>query len=82
MKNIAWMGTYEKILLIILMLNKDMIFNTVSSLTGAMTVDASFENDKDSISEARLGDIMLLELEPTLEVTGSFTATKIIPSFT
>ena len=59
-----------------------MIFNTVSSLTGEMTVGASFENDKDSISEARLGDIMLLELEPTLEVTGSFTATKIIPSFT
>lgn len=42
-----------------------------------MTVGASFENDKDSISEARLGDIMLLELEPTLEVTGSFKSSRI-----
>lgn len=41
-----------------------------------MTVGTSFDSDKDSISEARLGDRMLLELELTIGVTGSFTATK------
>lgn len=44
-----------------------------------MTVGTSFESDSDSISEAKLGDRMLLELEVTLGVTGSFTVTtKII----
>ena len=36
----------------------------------------SFVSDNDSISEAKLGDRILLELELTLGVAGSFTATK------
>ena len=35
----------------------------------------SLARDKDSISEAKLGDRILLEPEPTLGVTGSFTET-------
>ena len=41
-----------------------------------MTVGASFAKDNDSISEARLGDRILLELELTLGAAGSFTASK------
>jgi len=41
-----------------------------------MTVGASFAKDNDSISEARLGDRILLELELILGAAGSFAATK------
>lgn len=38
-----------------------------------MTVGTSFASDNDSISEARLGDRILLELELILGAGGSFT---------
>lgn len=41
-----------------------------------MTVGTSFVSDNDSISEARLGDRILLELELILGAAGSLTATK------
>lgn len=52
-------------------------------LTGAMTVVlTSLVRDKDSISEAKLGDRKLVDVEPTLALAGSSTkittATKLI----
>lgn len=63
------------------MLNKDMIFNIVFLFIGVMIVGVLFENDKDSILEARFGDIMLLEFEFILEVIGLFIVIKIILLF-
>ena len=53
------------------------VLSEMCQLTGVMTaVGTSFASDKDSISEARLGDMMLLEPELMLGVTDSFTETK------